>query len=221
MTPDVRLYVLVDANVAATRDLAGLAVAAVDGGATLIQLRDKTADTRVFVHRAQAIREALLDRQAAFVINDRVDVALACGADGVHLGQNDMHADDARRLLGPDAIIGLTIKNAGHVASAPLRTVDYLAVGGVFATASKDNPDAPIGLDGLVQLSGAIRSRGFGGPVCAIAGITRSHVDDVIAAGVDGVCVVSAVISASDPQRAADDLRAAVDAALLMREQDA
>jgi thiamine-phosphate pyrophosphorylase len=214
---DIRLYVLVDPHVAGGRDLATLAREAVAGGATLIQLRDKTGTTRDFVARARAVAAVLGGGGATFVINDRVDVAMAAGADGVHLGQDDMHPADARALLGRDAVIGLTIKNADHVAAAPLEAVDYLAVGGVFETGSKDNPDAPVGLDGLASLIGAIRGRGFSGPVCAIAGITAERAEPVIEAGADGICVVSAVIAADDPQAAAHGLRRRVDASLAKR----
>lgn len=215
---DVRLYVLVDPDVAGVRDLTVLAEQAAEGGATLIQLRDKTSDTRKFIERARSVREAVKGRDATFVVNDRVDVALASGADGVHLGQEDMHPEDARKLLGPDAVIGLTIKNLDHVAAAPLDAVDYLAVGGVFETRSKDNPDAPVGLDGLREIVAAIHKRGFGKPVCAIAGITADRVPGVIANGADGVCVVSAVISQVQPMQAARALRALVDVSLRKRE---
>ena len=214
---DLRLYVLVDPSVAGARDLAVLARQAAEGGSTLIQLRDKTSDTRAYIARARAVREALAASGVPFVVNDRVDVTLAAGADGVHLGQEDMHATDARRLLGRDAVIGLTIKNLDHVAAAPLDVVDYLAVGGVFETTSKDNPDAPVGLDGLREIIAAIRARGFAGQVCAIAGITAERVPGVIAAGADGVCVVSAVISQIEPMQAARSLRALVDASLRKR----
>ena len=216
---DVRLYVLVDPDVADEPDLAMLARQAAAGGATLVQLRDKHADTRSFVARARAVGAALAGTGVTFVINDRVDVALAAGADGVHLGQDDMNPIDARALLGPDAVIGLTIKNAEHVASAALEALDYLAVGGVFPTTSKDNPDAPVGLDGLSRLVAAIRARGFAGPVCAIAGITLERAGAVVEAGADGVCVVSAVISSDDPQAAAQALRVRVDAALESRKE--
>ena len=218
---DVRLYVLVDPAVAGRRDAAVLARQAAEGGATLIQLRDKSSNTRAFIERARSVREALGNSGITFVINDRVDVALASGADGVHLGQEDMHPADARRLLGREAVIGLTIKNLDHVASAPLDMVDYLAVGGVFETTSKDNPDAPVGLDGLQTIVSAIRARGFAGPVCAIAGITAERVPGVIEAGADGVCVVSAVISKVEPMQAARSLRALVDASLRKREASA
>ncbi|MFN0264178.1 thiamine phosphate synthase [Tepidamorphus sp. 3E244] len=213
---DTRLYVLVDPAVPHAGSLAELAAQAADGGATLIQLRDKDGDTRAMIDSARDI-VATLDGRADFVINDRVDVALASGADGVHLGQDDMHPADARRLLGPDAIIGLTIKNLDHVKSAPLDVIDYCAIGGVFETSSKDNPDAPVGLDGLLEMTEALRARGFPGAICAIAGITLERAGEVVAAGADGICVVSAVISANDPQDAAAALRLRVDEALAGR----
>ncbi len=214
---DTRLYALVDPDVSGGRDIAQLARAAAEGGATLIQLRDKSANRREITARANAVRAALEGTGVPFLINDAVDVALAVGADGVHLGQEDLHPADARRLLGDDAIIGLTIKSRAHVDAAPLEIVDYLAVGGVFTTSSKVNPDPPIGVDGLADLVARIRGRGFAGEVCAIAGITPERIDDVIGAGADGICAVSAISAADAPQQAAARLREAVDAALAVR----
>lgn len=218
MTPvDLTLYGLVDPARSNGRDLANLAAAAARGGATLIQLRDKTASTRVFVEEARAIHKALRGTGVPLLINDRVDVALAAEAEGVHLGQDDMDARDARRQLGPEAIIGLTIKNEGHVAAAPIGAIDYVAIGGVFETVSKDNPDPPVGTDGLERLIGQVRARRSGLPACAIAGITEEHIAPVIAAGADGVAIISAIFMADDPEAAARNLRAAVDAALAKR----
>jgi len=215
---DLRLYGLVDPARSGSgdvgRNLAYLAAAAVRGGATLIQLRDKTAATRAFVEEARAVHAALRGTGVPLLINDRVDVALAVAAEGVHLGQNDMDARDARRQLGPDAIIGLTVKNDAHVDTAPIGAVDYVAIGGVFETLSKDNPDPPVGVDGLRRLAERVRARRADMPVCAIAGISEDRIADVIGAGADGVAIISAIFMAGDPEAAARTLRAAVDAAL-------
>ncbi len=218
MTPvDISLYGLVDPARSNGRDLAELAAAAAKGGATLIQLRDKTAPTRVFVEEARAIHKALRGTGVPLLINDRVDVALAAEAEGVHLGQDDMDARDARRQLGPEAIIGLTIKNEGHVASAPIGAIDYVAIGGVFETLSKDNPDPPVGTDGLARLISQVRARHAGMPACAIAGITEARIASVIEAGADGVAIISAIFMADDPEAAARQLRGTVDDALAKR----
>ncbi len=119
------------------------------GGATLVQLRDKHGETRAMVEEARAIRRASRRLRVPLLINDRVDVALAAGADGVHVGQDDMAVEDARRLLGPDAIIGLSIKTVAQAEAAPVDLLDYVGIGGVYATTSKDNPDPPIGVAGL------------------------------------------------------------------------
>ena len=144
-TVDVRLYALVDPDRDGGRDLAELARLVTQGGATLVQLRDKHSDTRRMVERARAVKAALAPFGVPLLINDRVDVALAAGADGAHVGQDDMAVADARRLLGPQAIIGLSIKTVAQAEAAPLDLLDYVGIGGVFATTSKDNPNPPIG----------------------------------------------------------------------------
>jgi thiamine-phosphate pyrophosphorylase len=216
-TVDLRLYVLIDPAQSGGRDLAELARAAVAGGATLIQYRDKEAGTRTLVARARAIRAALEGSPVPLLINDRVDVALAASADGVHLGQDDMHPNDARRLLGPDAIVGLTVNTPQQADELYRLTADYACVGGVFTTASKDNPDPPIGIDGLARIAFRVRLAAPGTPVGAIAGINAGNAPGVIGAGADGIAVISAVTAAPDPQAAARELRGLVDRSLVMR----
>jgi thiamine-phosphate pyrophosphorylase len=218
MTPDLRLYALVDPAVAGGRSLPELAKLLV-GTATLVQLRDKHGTTRAMIDAARALKAVLAPAGIPLLINDRVDVALAAQADGVHIGQDDMDAADARRLLGPNAIIGLSIKTPAQAAAAPLDALDYVAIGGVYATTSKDNTAAPIGTQGLRAIAAAIRARKAGYPVCAIAGITAANAGEVIAAGADGVAVISALSLAAEPVAAARELRAAVDDALKRRGQ--
>lgn len=217
MALDCRLNPIVDAGVLQGGDLPTLARQAALGGATLIQYRDKSASTRTMVEQARSIREALAGTSVPLVVNDRTDVALAAGADGVHLGRDDMAPADARRLLGPEAIIGLTVKTEGDAETAASAPVDYACIGGVFATTSKDNPDPPIGLTGLTHLVGIIREKRPGLPVGAIAGIDLSRVREVIAAGADGIAAVSAIFATSDPRVAARAFRAAIDQALKER----
>jgi thiamine-phosphate pyrophosphorylase len=151
------------------------------------------------------------------LINDRVDVALAAQADGLHVGWDDMEAGEARRLLGKQAIIGLSLKTVARAQAAPLDQLDYVAIGGVFVTHSKDNPDSPIGLDGFKTILAAVRARAPSMPVVAIAGIDAGNAGDVIAAGADGIAVISALSLAADPAGAARDLRGIVDRALAKR----
>jgi thiamine-phosphate pyrophosphorylase len=216
MRPDLRLYAIVDPEHAGGHALPDLARRVAEGGATLVQLRDKKSETRAMVAQARAIKAALAPFRVPFVINDRVDVALAAAADGVHLGQDDMEVADARRLLGPQAIIGLSVKTLADAQAAPLDQLTYVAIGGVFPTTSKDNP-THIGAEGLRKIAAAVRARSPGFPICAIAGITETNAPEVIAAGADGVAVISALSAAPDPAAAARKLRGVIDAALQKR----
>jgi thiamine-phosphate pyrophosphorylase len=216
MNIDLRVYALVDPAVAGGRSLPAL-TALIAESVTLVQLRDKHGSTRVMVEEARDIAAVLKPRGTPLLINDRIDVALAAGAQGVHIGWDDMSTADARRLLGPDAIIGLSIKSMEEAAAAPLDLLNYVAIGGVYATTSKDNTSAPIGTSGLRAIAAAIRARKAGMPICAIAGIDANNAADVIAAGADGVAVISALSMAKDPAAAAGDLRGVVDAALKKR----
>ncbi len=214
MMVDLRLYGLLDPERANGRDLAMLARAVVAGGVTLLQLRDKHGATRAMIAHARAIKAAIAGSGVPLLINDRVDVALAAGADGVHVGWDDMPPEDARRLLGRRAIIGLSIKTGKQANDAPLERIDYVCIGGVFETNSKDNPDPPVGPDGLRALAGLVRARRPDLPVGAIAGIDERNAATVIAAGADGVAVISALSMAIEPKSAAARLRSIVDRAL-------
>ena len=216
MNVDLRLYALIDPAVAGGRTLGDLAQR-IAGSATLVQLRDKHGSTRTMVEEARELTVVLAPLDIPLLINDRVDVALAAEADGVHIGQDDMSAADARLLLGRTAIIGLSIKTIEQAKAAPLGLLDYVAIGGVYGTTSKDNTSAPIGLSGLSAIVAAIRARDPKIPICAIAGINESNAADVIAQGADGVAVISALSLAADPTLAARDLLSAVDGALARR----
>jgi thiamine-phosphate pyrophosphorylase len=217
MAVDLRLYALIDPEHAGGHDIVELARLVAQGGATLVQLRDKRSATRLMVDRARDIKAALNAFQVPLLINDRVDVALVCGADGVHVGQEDMAIEDARRLLGRAAIIGLSIKTATQAEAAPLDNLDYVGVGGVFATSSKENPALPIGVAGLSCIADIVRRRAPRFPLCGIAGITLDNASHVISAGADGVAVISALSLDSNPQAAARKMRGVVDAALAER----
>ena len=211
---DLRLYALLDPAQRGGRDLGELAEL-IGSAATLVQLRDKRGTTRAMIEAAKAIKVAL--RHVPLLINDRVDVALAARADGVHVGWDDMDVADARRLLGKGAIIGLSLKTVAQANTAPLDQLDYVAIGGVFATRSKDNPDTPVGLAGLREIAAVVRKRAPRIPITAIAGIDASNAADVIAAGADGVAVISALSLSPDPRAAAQELRGIVDRALAER----
>jgi thiamine-phosphate pyrophosphorylase len=213
---DLRLYAIVDPENTGGHDLVDLVRAVAAGGATLVQLRDKVNDTGRMVEEARALKAALAPFGVPLIVNDRVDVALAAGSAGVHVGQDDMRVEDARRLLGPGPFIGLSIRTPEQAAAAPLAQLDYVGIGGVYSTLSKARAKAAIGLEGLREVVKVLRARVGNFPMCGIAGITAANAEPVIAAGADGVSVISALSHRSDPQAAARELRAAVDAALVV-----
>ncbi|KQP08032.1 thiamine-phosphate pyrophosphorylase [Methylobacterium sp. Leaf99] len=218
---DLRLYGILDTGVCGTDParLAAMAAGAARGGCTLLQYREKTiADARAALARIRTIHAALAGSGVPLLVNDRVDLALAAGVEGVHLGQSDLHPAEARRLLGRGAIVGLTLKTGAQADETYRLPVDYACIGGVFATASKDNPDPPVGLDGLGRILFRGRlARGQGFPIGAIAGIDSSNAAAVIGAGADGVAVISALFAGEGVEARARDLRHRVDAALAGR----
>jgi thiamine-phosphate pyrophosphorylase len=197
------VYLVTDPDLVGHRDLVDVVVAAVDGGAASVQLREKRATTRAFVALATRVRDALAGRDVPLLINDRVDVALAVGADGVHLGQDDLDPVAARRLLGPDAVIGLSVETIGDVDEAEALDVDYLGVSPIHDTPTKRDTKAAWGIAGLAD----VRRRSHH-PLVAIGGMNAATVADAAAAGADAVAVVSAICTASDPRAAAADLAA-------------
>jgi thiamine-phosphate pyrophosphorylase len=217
MPVDLRLNAIVDPERAGGRDLAELARLCAEGGATLIQLRDKVSETRDMVEAARTIKRALAPFAVPFVVNDRIDVALAAKADGVHIGPDDMAVEDARALLGRGAIIGLSIKSVKEAETAPLDLIDYVGSGGVYVTLSKEQKNTPIGPEGLAKIITALRQRTPKLPVAGIAGIDAGNAAAVIGAGADGIAVISAVSLAPDPAAAARALRVIVDTALAKR----
>lgn len=206
---DISLYGILDPERSLGRPLPQLAADAVRGGATLLQLRDKFGDTRRMVETARAIRAAVAGSRVPLLVNDRVDVALAAEAEGVHLGQDDMAIADARRILGPHAIIGLSIKTLAEARAAPVDLIDYACIGGVFDTASKDNPTS-IGVTGWAERAAILRARAPDMPVGAIAGIDATNTASLIGAGADGVAVISALFMAGDVEGAAHELAAII-----------
>lgn len=212
---DLRCYAIVDPEVSGGHDLVELSRKLAAGGVTLVQLRDKHTDTRPMIERARAIKAAL--GTVPLLINDRVDVALAIGCDGVHIGWDDMHPTDARRLLGPDAIIGLTINSPERADATDLDLIDYAGIGGIYGTTSKQTKNNPIGNAGMARVIAALHKRRPGFPTCGIAGINAGNAAPVIEAGADGVSVISALSCVPDPQAAAATLLGVVDEALERR----
>jgi thiamine-phosphate pyrophosphorylase len=217
MRVDLRCYAIVDPEVAGGHDLVDLCGMLAAGGVTLVQLRDKLTDTKPMIERARAIKKAL--GPVPLLINDRVDVALAVGCAGVHIGWDDMAPEDARRLLGPEAIIGLTINSPARADAANLGLIDYAGIGGVYGTTSKVTKNNPIGLTGMAKVIEALHRRKPGFPTCGIAGITAGNAAPVIEAGADGVSVISALSLAKDPRAATSELLRVVDTALANRAQ--
>lgn len=203
---------MTDRGLARGRPVTWVVEAAVHGGVTAVQLREKSCPMSDFIELGRELKSLLAPLQVPLIVNDRVDIALEIGADGVHIGQRDMDYRRARSLLGRDAIIGLSIETIEQAKAAGPLDVDYLGVGPVFATATKTDAAPPMGLAALAQVR-AISRRA----IVAIGGIGLENARQAIDAGADGVAVVSALCAADDPERAARELRQAVDAALRAR----
>jgi thiamine-phosphate pyrophosphorylase len=197
----LRLYLVTDNSLCRDRPLDEVVAAAVHGGATCVQLREKRLATHDFVARAVALKTWLAPLGIPLVINDRLDIALACEADGVHLGQSDMSVETARRLLPAHVFIGWSVETPEDVHRAAGLPVDYLGVSPVFATSTKTDTHTPWGLEGLRQVRTQTSL-----PLVAIGGINDSNAADVVQAGADGLAVVSAICSAQDPKLAAEKL---------------
>ena len=198
---DMSLYLVTDPHLSEGRSLLSIVQAAIKGGAGVVQYRDKNSGTRKMVERAKALCQVCHQSGACFLVNDRVDVALAVDADGVHVGQDDMPINIARALLGPDKLIGITVHNAEEIKAAEEEGVDYLSLAPVFATSTKPDHQTPLGPEGVRILTAKSSM-----PFLAIGGINHSNAAVVVRAGVEGICVVSAVLSAEDPEPAAREL---------------
>lgn len=203
----LRLYLVTDQSSTGGRTLADVVAAAVQGGVTCVQLREKQLNTRDFLAQALALKGLLAPHDIPLVINDRIDVALACGAQGVHLGQSDMPVLQARRLLPPEVFIGWSVESLDDVARSAALPVDYLGVSPIFTTPTKTDTLPPWGLEGLRQVR-----RVTALPLVAIGGIYVGNAREVLSAGADGLAVVSALCSAQDPCLAAIKLRQLIDA---------
>ena len=201
---DLSLYLVTDTRLCGARDVPDVVAAAVAGGVTAVQVRDKDASRRELLALVRAVQAAVAGTGVPVIVNDAVDVALIAGADGVHVGQDDLPAEEVRGLIGPGMLLGLsvsTLAQARAAAHLPPGTVDHLGVGPVWGTATKPEAAPPLGLDGLREVVAATTL-----PCVAIGGIRPDNAAAVRASGVVGLCVVSAVCAAADPATAAGAL---------------
>ncbi len=196
------LYVVTDSDLSRGRSDAEVARMAYEGGADAVQLRMKHTDGREMLAQAKAIADIAEEMDRFFFVNDRVDIAMASGADGVHLGQSDMPVSEARRLMGDDAIIGASVQTVEQAIEAVEQGADYLGVGSIFITSTKPDATQGLGLGAIFEIRQAVDV-----PVVAIGGINRGNIQDVIRAGADSAAVVSAVVAQDDPRAAAHELR--------------
>jgi thiamine-phosphate pyrophosphorylase len=195
-----------DRGLAAGRPLEDLVRAAVRGGVTAVQLREKGGPVRDVLELGRSLLAVCRPLGIPLIVNDRADVAFALGADGVHVGRDDLPPPEARRLLGPAAIIGVSVETEAQAADADRQDVDYLGVSPVFTTPTKPEADKAWGIEGLRGLR-----RRTGRVLVAIGGINEANAAAVVGAGADGLAVVSALCAAADPERTARELREAMD----------
>lgn len=205
---DLTLYLVAGREALAGRDLVRVVEAALKGGVTLVQLREKEAPREAVIESARALKTLLDQHRVPLIVNDNLEVALAVDAAGLHLGQEDMDPTEARAALGPHKIIGLSAGNPEEAARVDPAVVDYAGCGPAYVTGSKADAGDAIGLAGLTDLRARLAL-----PLVAIGGITAANAADVMTTGVNGVAVVSAICAAPDPEAAARQLRRAVDAA--------
>jgi thiamine-phosphate pyrophosphorylase len=210
---DPTLYLVTDTQLSRPRPVADVVRAAVAGGVTTVQVRDKTAPRRDLLELTRSVQTALVDRpDVALWVNDAVDVALLAGVDGVHVGQDDLPPAEVRALLGPGRLLGFSVSSVAELDVAralPPGTVDLVGIGPVWTTPTKPDAGAALGPGGVRTLAGAARAAGF--TTVAIGGIDATRAAEVAATGVDGICVVSDICAAADPAESARLLRAAIE----------
>jgi thiamine-phosphate pyrophosphorylase len=199
---DYSLYLVTDRGLARGRSTVEVVKAAVSGGVTCIQLREKDCSTLEFIEQARAIKNFLEEREVPLIINDRLDVALAVGADGVHLGQSDMPLEMARKIAGSSMLIGISAESVQDAVEAENGGADYLGVSPIYATPTKTDTAPPLGIQGLREIKNRVKI-----PLVGIGGLNNSNAAEVIRNGADGVAVVSAIMAAEDPETAAMNLK--------------
>lgn len=194
---DLSLYLVLDPVLCANLGMIETTRAAIAGGATIVQLRDKYAPTAAMIETGRALKQILQGTTARLIVNDNVEAAIAIGADGLHIGQEDMNAADARSMIGPDMILGLSVETEALASSIDAGIVDYAGIGPVFSTPTKPDHKQPIGFDGLDRIVKLCPV-----PSVAIGGLKAEHAASVYSAGADGLAVVSAICGQLDPQAA-------------------
>jgi len=207
--PDQPVYLITQADFSAGRSTPEVVTAALEGGTNVVQLREKHASARTQYQIGQRVRELTATADVPLIVNNRIDIAEAINADGVHLGDDDLPVAVAREILGPEAIVGRSVSTPTAAEEAEAAGADYLGVGAVYRTDSKDDVDPEnhgIGLDGLAAVVEATSL-----PVVGIGGVTTDNGSEVIAAGADGLAVISAITNATDPTAAAAALKQAVE----------
>ncbi len=198
---DYSLCLVTDQKLCRGRKLIDVVMEAVAGGVSIVQIREKDFHTRNFLQLAAAMKKQLKNKNVPLIINDRVDVAIAAGADGVHVGQTDLPCSAVREMLGPDKIVGVSINTFDQITEADKLDIDYLSLSPVFPTPTKPDTTPAFGIEGLKKAR-QMTSR----PMMTIGGIDKNNLGDIIAAGMDGVAVVSAICSAPSPAAAAREL---------------
>jgi thiamine-phosphate pyrophosphorylase len=198
---DYSLYLVTDRQLLAGKDLAATVEQAIQGGASVVQLREKDASTRDFYRQAVLIKEITGKYHVPFIINDRADIALAVDADGLHIGQEDLPLHIARQIVGPEKLIGVSTTTLEQALAAEAAGADYLGIGAIFPTGTKSDADS-VSLEELRAIKAKLRI-----PIVAIGGINETNINSVMAVGVDGAAVVSAIIARPDPLQAAAYLR--------------
>jgi thiamine-phosphate pyrophosphorylase len=202
---DPTLYLVTDPELARGRALAQVVAAAVRGGVTLVQLRDKHADGRALLEQAQMLKAVLDPLAVPLIVNDRADVAHAAGT-GCHVGQSDLPVAAVRAILGPEALVGLSLDDMAQAEAVDPALIDYVAYGPFAATATKTDSGGPVGAEGLAAARKLTLL-----PLIAIGGIDARNVAAAVGAGADGIAVVSAIVAAADPEGASRELRAAIE----------
>jgi thiamine-phosphate pyrophosphorylase len=201
-----KLYLIVDQANCRYHSIENIVEEAIKGGVDAVQLREKNATTTEILQIGAELQKILQKHNIPLIINDRIDIALALNADGVHLGQKDMPPNMAHKLLGPDKIIGLTVANQEQAIKAEQLDINYLGVGPVFATQTKANPAPTLGIEKLQQICKISKHH-----ICAIGGINLDNADKVIDAGANAIGVVSAICGVKNPQTVSKKLRQAID----------
>lgn len=203
---ELELYLVTDRSLALGRSLEEVVEAAVKGGVTMVQLREKNCSSMEFYREAVRLKRLLADYRIPLIVNDRLDIALACDADGVHIGQSDLPYPVVRNLLGKNKIVGLSVENREDVEVANRLDVDYIGISPVFSTSTKTDTAPRLGLEGVEEIT-ALSVH----PSVGIGGIYSGNAAEIIRVGADGIAVVSAIMSADDPQQAAAELKKIID----------